>query len=381
MKLTLANVDRLQQVAVSRLQIAAMAQIYELINKFSSQLTKELEKRAGADGVLSDSELPLLITYVNNEWTNTIASYTALLMSARVEAGNIAFGPYKYRHNREITKGVKRDLNESAYTPTTDDLEQLSRTWLQRRNYALRVAQERVLSDRLVLSQRIWRLNQDGLSQIRGILSQGMSQRTSAARLAVQLEQALGTNQDWPRWARKRLSQMDARQRLASKEGLYRSPADVPAGRSRGLSYNALRLARNEIQYANHAVTTEIASHSPWITGRKVRLSPAHPKVDICDEAAAGGPYPANSNFLPLHPQCMCRWEEVMMPFDRFVRGVKDWEAGRSDFLDPYVSWLNQRAVYPIPDRLPVSEAMEMFLAMQNWLDGNVDSVAIVITG
>lgn len=358
-----------------------MADIYDVINEFSSWLTKKVVKAAGANGIIEDSEMPPLIDAITNEYTNTTASMAAIIMSARVEAGNIAFTPYKFRHNRMIPRGMVQELQEALYTPTTEDLERLCRTWLRRRDYALQVATERVLSDRLVLSQRIWRLNQEGLTQIRGVLTSGMVERTSAAKLAGQLEQTLGTNREWPRWARKRLSKMDARQRLASKEGLYRMPRDVPPGRSRGIAYNALRLARTEIQYANHAVNSDIAIHSPWVTGRHVRLSPAHPRFDVCDEAANGGPYPANSNFLPLHPQCLCRWEEVMMPFDKFAKETRGWVEGSNTFLDPYTSWLNQKAVYPIPDRLPVAEAAQMFAAMGNWLEGNVDSVAIVVKG
>jgi hypothetical protein len=98
---------------------------------------------------------------------------------------------------------------------------------------------------------------------------------------------------------------MDARERAQDATGLLRSARDVPPGGSSGISYNALRLARNEIQTANHAVTSDIAVHSPWVTGRKVVLSPAHPKSDQCDTFAAGGPYEKTANFLPLHPQCV----------------------------------------------------------------------------
>lgn len=70
-----------------------------------------------------------------------------------------------------------------------------------------------------------------------------------------------------------------------------------------------------------------------------------------------------------------------MMPFDQFKGQVQGWVENKNTFLDPYTSWLNQRTVYPIPERLPVQEAMQMFLTMQNWLDGNTDSVALVIKG
>ena len=223
------------------------------------------------------------------------------------------------------------------------------------------------------------RLEQGGMQTIRNTIATGMAQRTSAVELAQQLEGQLNAGEDWPRWTRARLSKMDARERAQDAKGLLSSARDVPAGGSSGISYNALRLARNEIQTANHAVTSDIAIHSPWVTGRKVVLSPAHPKSDICDEYAAGGPYESNANFLPLHPQCLCRWEEVMMPAGDFTKQVRGWVAGENDFLDDYSSWLGQRSFSPIPEPLSIAAARELFEAMQMWLDGNVDAMAAVM--
>ena len=135
------------------------------------------------------------------------------------------------------------------------------------------------LLDGLHLSQRIWRLDQGGMQAIRNTIATGMAQRTSAVELAQQLEGQLNAGEDWPRWTRARLSQMDAAERAQDAKGLLRSASDVPPGGSSGISYNALRLARNEIQIANHAVTSDIAIHSPWVTGRKVAFSPAHPRA------------------------------------------------------------------------------------------------------
>jgi hypothetical protein len=206
-----------------------------------------------------------------------------------------------------------------------------------------------------------------------------MAQRTSAVELAQQLEGQLAAGEAWPRWTRARLGKMDARERAQDAKGLLRSASDVPPGGSSGISYNALRLARNEIQIANHAVTSDIAIHSPWVTGRKVVLSPAHPKSDRCDELAAGGPYDKTANFLPDHPSCLCRWEEVLMPPGDFAKQAGAWARGESDFLDGYASWLGQRSFSPIPEPLSIAAAQELFEAMQVWLDGNTDAMATVL--
>lgn len=301
--LTIRNVDRLQHVAVSRLQLYVAGQVHALLYPFQAWLTREVRDAADADGIADAGKLGGALQAADPRWRAVMRDYVTLLTRARQQGGSVAFGPYRLRHNRYITAPVER-LQE-AFVPTLDDWGKLAEMWLRRRNYALQVAQSRVYSDGLNLSQRIWRLEQGGMQTIRNTIATGMAQRTSAVELAQQLEGQLNAGQDWPRWTRARLSKMDAVERAQDTKGLLRSASDVPPGGSAGISYNALRLARNEIQIANHAVTSDIAIHSPWVTGRKVVLSPAHPKSDICDSVAAGGPYEKTANFLPLHPQCV----------------------------------------------------------------------------
>jgi hypothetical protein len=375
--ITPRNADRLQHVAVTRLQLYVAGQVHALLYPFQAWLTKEVSSASDADGIADAGKLAGVMRSAETRWRAVMQDYVTLLTRARQAAGSIAFGPYRLRHNRYITAPVEQ-LQE-AFTPTLDDWGKLAEMWLRRRNYALQVAQQRVYSDGLNLSQRIWRLEQGGMQSIRNTIATGMAQRTSAVELAQQLEEQLAAGQDWPRWTRARLSKMDARERAQDTKGLLRSARDVPEGGSAGISYNALRLARNEIQIANHAVTSDIAIHSPWVTGRKVMLSPAHPKSDICDDYAAGGPYDKTANFLPLHPQCLCRWEEVLMPPSDCARQMRGWVAGENDFLDDYSSWLGQRSFSPIPEPLSIAAAQELFEAMQMWLDGNTDAMATVL--
>ncbi len=301
--ITPRNADRLQHTAVTRLQLYTAGQVHALLYPFQAWLSKEVSGAADTDGIADVGKLTGVMRSAETRWRAVMQDYVALLTRARQQGGSIAFGPYRLRHNRYITAPVER-LQE-AFVPTLEDWGKLAEMWLRRRNYALQVAQQRVYSDGLNLSQRIWRLDHGGMQTIRNTIATGMAQRTSAVELAQQLEGQLNAGQDWPRWTRARLNKMDARERAQDAKGLLRSASDVPPGGSAGISYNALRLARNEIQTANHAVASDIAIHSPWVTGRKVVLSPAHPKSDQCDTFAAGGPYDKTANFLPLHPQCV----------------------------------------------------------------------------
>lgn len=76
---------------------------------------------------------------------------------------------------------------------------------------------------------------------------------------------------------------------------------------------------------------------------------------------------------------CLCRYEEVLMPRDEFTKRAGAWARGEGDFLDGYASWLGVRSLAPFPDRIGAGEALELLNAMKTWLDGNVDAMAAVL--
>lgn len=223
------------------------------------------------------------------------------------------------------------------------------------------------------------------MQTIRNTVATSMAERTNAWDLAERLEGQLNADREWPKWSEDRLYRMTASERAQSTDGLWRNAADERAAgdatgllsRPAGISYNALRLARNEIQAANHAVTSDIAQNFPGIVGRKVVLSPAHPQIDQCDSAVAENPHDKTANFLPLHPQCLCYFTEVLMPPGDFARQAAAWARGEGDFLDGYASWLGWRSLAPVGDG--PGAAAELLRSVDTWLDGDVDAMATVL--
>lgn len=70
-------------------------------------------------------------------------------------------------------------------------------------------------------------------------------------------------------------------------------------------SYAARRLARTEITAAAGRATITANIANPWVDATEWKLSPSHPKVDICDELA--GVYAVdNVPSYPAHPHCLC---------------------------------------------------------------------------
>lgn len=100
-----------------------------------------------------------------------------------------------------------------------------------------------------------------------------------------------------------------------------------------GIRYAAMRLARSEINNAAHAVAVNDMIGKPWIEGGKWVLSASHPKVDICDDLAEGGPngdgiYPPGEIPGLPHPHCFCQIIPVSMSDSDFLSALA---AGRFD--------------------------------------------------
>ena len=333
-EMTLDEVDRLQHVALMRLTLRVMGETHRLLGDYAAWLGDWVRGQAGHDGDVG-AGLSAGLGEADRRYRAMMASWRELFEAARWQAVTLPLGAWLVKHNHfmaEVQQPVQEELSAG-------DLGLLLRLWQERRQRALLVANQRTYGDSLQLSDRVWRLENGGLSQIRGTLATAMTERTNAYDLARKLEGVLGADQDLPRWTRGRLYGMTAAQRAVGEGGLLRGSEN----RSRGVAYNALRLARTELQYASHAITTEVAKHSPWVLGRYVRLSPAHPEIDICDEYASGGPYPVSDEILPLHPNCLCYYEEELASGDEFSRQVRGWLAGDNAYLDDYATWLGVR--------------------------------------
>lgn len=135
------------------------------------------------------------------------------------------------------------------------------------------------------LSDRIWRTGIEVRSRVDALLDFHLARGTAAVDIAQELEQFLTPAGRVTRTVR-------------------------PYGREG--SYAARRLARTEITRASGQGTIQAAQANPFVGGVQWRLSASHPKIDICDEYARGGPngdgiYPVDSvPTYPPHCHCLC---------------------------------------------------------------------------
>lgn len=368
------EVDRLQHVALMRLTLRVQGETHRIIGAFQAWMGGEVRRRAAADGTVGTAELAGLPGLMESRWKAAMREWTVLFTAAREQAGSLPFGALVVRHNhfmglvQAIGEGLETDgtyrrngthLLEEDFSPA--EIGTLINLWQDRRARALEAASTRTMPDGMNLSQRIWRLENGGLAQIQGTVGTAFAERTNAYDLAARLEEQLGANQDLPRWTSSRLYRMTPTDRMNDERGLLRGAEN----RGRGIAYNALRLARTEIQYANVYNHIEIARHSPWMTGKKVQLSPAHPRSDQCDALAAGGPYPVTDIIIPAHANCMCA--EIYLTVDdaTFASQVKGWLQGQNDYLNDYQNWLGvQQPTEPMPWAMTIADSLELWLGI-----------------
>lgn len=353
-EMNVRGLARLQQRALMRLQLRFTAETHRLYAELNGKLVAAIP----AGGVDSRSLNGVLATAAR-EWRLLQREWGKIFERAREQAASIPFGALVVGHNFYFG-GVDVPVREAVEPPTLspDDAATLTRHWQALRQRTLDNAASRIYSDNFSLSSRIWRLEADGLDAIRRTLTGALATQTSAAELARLLTSQLGAGEDCPRWAYRRLYGMTARERATDSSGL-RSGSPCEA---KGLAYNALRMARNEIQIAHQRMTDDLFRASPWITGEKIRLSSTHPKPDICDDMANGGPYQPGEISLPLHVQCMCWKEAVLMPVGDFRRQVRGWLDGRNDFLDGYGDWLTVGAAQLFDWSMYIPKTLEVWL-------------------
>jgi len=112
---------------------------------------------------------------------------------------------------------------------------------------------------------------------------------------------------------------------------------------STNASYDAMRLARTEISQASQRAHIASAAMNPFVAGMKWNLSASHPRYDICDELAKGGPngdgvyeiatYPSRP-----HPQCLCYSTNVMVDTatsDSLIDELRlDIQSARQEFVN-----------------------------------------------
>jgi hypothetical protein len=332
------QVAQAQQRALMRLQVKVTGETHRLLNELVDGLRKRLLEYADEDGKLTPEFYLVLADYAGKLWADTFGYWRTMFEAARREAVAIPFGALVRNHQyfmglREVEERKAGRLEGwkigrlEEQGPVRVGVQGVP-FFEQQLQEILDATSNRIYSDGFKLSQRIWRLDQESLGGIQQILRETLATGDSAWNAAKKLEAYLGPGADCPRWTSTRLSRLTKSDIAAGdKRGLISgNPCE-----SKGVAYNALRLARNEIQIAHHAATDIVLALQPWTEKEQILLSPAHPEQDICDNVAGGGEngegiYPKGTILLPLHVQCspagqMVETKRGPVPIEQVVEG------------------------------------------------------------
>lgn len=331
--LTPDTIGLAQQQALIRLLLAVTGETHRLLTECAATIRRKIESLADESGALPTTAILALQDTTEVAWAGFWKAWGVLFATARREAALLGFAQTAFIHGevagRALDEAPAPDVT-GAVNAHVDSL--------------IAAAEQRIYQDGLTLSQRLWQLNSAGLRGIGDTLYTAIADGKSAYETAQRLEQWLGAGADCPRWTQQRLRLSKAAIAAGDPAGLIRGNECA----SQGVAYAALRMARTEIQAVHIGAAEQSLAASPWVNGIRILLSGSHPKPDICDTHARGGPsgngtYPKDrAPMPPFHPQCLCFIIGTLIPLDEAAERIRSVLNGHEDWpeLGAYAGWL-----------------------------------------
>ena len=333
-KVALGRMYQASYKAVIRLQLFFTGRTHELLLDFGDKAQALILKRAGKEQVLDGSSGYSVQTEMLKMWGDLFKEWQDELQAVRREAASIPFGVLAVMHERMVLPAVSSQLS------AVSEARSIGGVFERQLQMLLDIAAEHLYGDGMNLSGRIWKWDRESREGINRVLMDGIANQRSAWDIAKNLEQYLGANEDCPRWTSTRLYGRTKKEIAAGDTGGLLSGNACDGS---GVSYNALRLARTEIQKAHALATDRIMAAQPWVEKEKCNLSAAHPETDICDDVVQGGEkgegvYEVGTIEYPLHPNCLCYKTAVLMDEKDFTSQMNGWLKGTSTWpeMDEY---------------------------------------------
>lgn len=327
-----ADVWRVQYQALIRLQLYFTGETHRMLKNLASEARQIIADGFGDNTELDGLGLALVINGLDKAWYATFAQWKARFEELQATAAAIAFGGLVVIHERYV-----RPLIQST-TELTESVN-AGDVFAPQLQAVIDAANRRVYADGIPLSTRLWNLDQNSRRGLQQVIYQDVVNQQSAWNMAKDLEQYLGFGADCPRWTSTRLRLTKKQIAAGDLRGLKRGEEC----RGQGVAYNALRLARNELQVIHGLATDEIMAALPFIAKEQIFLSPSHPEDDACDQVIRDGEegkgiYPKGTIGLPLHVQCLCGKVAVLPSPDDFTDQLRGWMDGSQPWpaMDEY---------------------------------------------
>lgn len=158
----------------------------------------------------------------------------------------------------------------------------------------------------LKLSDRVWRIGKDNRQAIRRVVEDGVTRGLDSRKLAKQVQQYVKPDVFT-------VMKAETRRNL---------------GVSSNVSFEAMRLARSEVNNAFHEGTVNAYTGIPSALGVYFRMSASHPLQDQCDVLASHngtGFFPQGEEPSLPHSQCKCSLIPAMEDVDKFTARLHSW--------------------------------------------------------
>ena len=340
-----ARLQHAEIAALARLHLFFTARTHELIGGFANEASARIIVAGGADGTLDLAKANSLQFQLAGLWGDTLNDWVKDFQKSRVIAATLPFGMLAEMHQRLVFDAL----------PMTEVVDISGKTMLEEARVNQGVfdpqiqvlvdaASEFLYGDGLNLSGRIWQMDREARNMMNQLILNAVQNGDSAWNLAQQLEVYLGASADCPRWTSTRLYKLTKKD-IAG--GDLRGLVSGDACDGKGVSYNALRLARTEIQRVHALATDKVMLNSPWVEQEQVNLSAGHPEPDECndviDQGEGGkGIYPVGTISLPIHPNCLCYKTSILMDETQFINDLAAWTKGEQDWtaMDSYAQFI-----------------------------------------
>lgn len=370
-RIRMERVHLAQQAGLMRIQLYLTGETHRILGDAAGQITRLL-LRGSENEPLDAGSAWRVQSDAAQIWIETMRSWAELLGKLRAEAASLAFGglAVELRWLASKLRAVKDERRRSEWRGV--ELHEAVRDGIftPQLRLLIQAANEHIYPDGLNLSARLWRLEREAYEGIQQILFQAIQNGESAWDAAKKLEAYLGTNQDCPRWTATRLYRVSKTDiALGKRAGLVRGEACA----GQGVAYNALRLARNEIQRIHHLANDQLMAQTPWIEKEQILLSAQHPPLGCaCEQVVAGGEdgkgiYPVGEVRLPLHVGCLCFKVAVNLPDAEFTHKLRGWVRGEESWaaMDRFAEQFS-----------PVRESDPVAMALGVWVFGNLDEIS-----
>lgn len=257
-----------------------IAQIYD---KSAERISVVANKIKFKGEVFNVNEYPYLTKQINHELELVHAEVYATVKNGIVESWGLS--------NKKNNLMVAEQVGEGAPDWMFDPNEKAMNQFIKRTEQGMN------------LSDKVWKGTGPYRPQLEADLGLGIMEGKSAAKIAKDIKQHLNNPDALFRRvknAKGKLVLSKAAQAYHPGKGVYRSAYK-----------NALRVSATENNMAYRTADFERWNDLPFVTGIEVRLSPQHPRPDICDNLK--GKYPKTFLFRGWHPFCICHAVPIML--------------------------------------------------------------------